>query len=65
MRDVWHTRKVLGINIIFNRKWSGLFFSQEGYVDKVHNKFETISSKSVTTPLDQNFKLFVTQSYKD
>ena len=57
MKDLGVAKKILGIEIIRDRKEGILYLTQQKYIRKVLEKFEMGSSKPVQTPLPAHFKL--------
>lgn len=62
MKDLGHTKKILGMDIVRNRKKETVFLSQRGYLQKVLKRFEMLEAKPVLTPLAQHFKLSVSSA---
>ena len=61
MKDLSPAKKILGIEIIRNRKKGTMILSQRKYLEKVLESFGMSSSKSVVTPLASHFKLSCSQ----
>ena len=57
MKDLGPAKKILGMEIIRDRKQGTLFVSQCNYLRKVLEKFGMSESKAVQTPLAGHFKL--------
>ena len=57
MKDLGHARKILGMDIMRNKKEGIMFLSQRSYVKKIVKTFEMPACKSVLTPLASHFKL--------
>ena len=64
MKDLGNAKRILGMDIIRNRKENKLWLTQKEYINKLLEKFQMKFSKSVTIPLSQQFKLSVDQSPK-
>jgi hypothetical protein len=62
MMDLGVAKKVLGMEITRGRKFSLLFLSQHGYIQKVLYHFNMHDSKTVSTPIPPHFKLSSSQS---
>ena len=57
MKDLGQARRILGMDIIRARDERKLWLTQSDYVKKVLKRFQMDSSKAVTIPLAQQFKL--------
>lgn len=57
MKDLGAAKRILGMNIITDRKKRELRLSQEKYILKILDRFNMKNAKSVSTPLDDHFKL--------
>ncbi|KAG8491187.1 hypothetical protein CXB51_014418 [Gossypium anomalum] len=57
MKDLGPAKKILGMEILKDRKTSKLYLSQKGYIEKVLCRFNMQSAKLVSTPLAVHFKL--------
>ncbi|KAL9818308.1 putative RNA-directed DNA polymerase [Arabidopsis thaliana] len=57
MKDMGAASRILGIDIIRNRKEGTLRLSQTRYVDKVIQRFRMADAKVVSTPMGAHFKL--------
>ncbi|KAG8481121.1 hypothetical protein CXB51_025897 [Gossypium anomalum] len=57
MKDLGPTKKILGIEILRDRKTSKLYLSQKGYIEKVLCRFNMQSAKPVSTSLAAHFRL--------
>ncbi|KAG8474963.1 hypothetical protein CXB51_031688 [Gossypium anomalum] len=57
MKDLGPTKKILGMEILRDRKTSKLYISQKGYIEKVLCRFNMQSAKPVSTPLAAHFRL--------
>ncbi|KAJ9551763.1 hypothetical protein OSB04_015808 [Centaurea solstitialis] len=57
MKDLGAAKKILGMEIVRDRKARKLYLSQEGYVQKVLRRFGMFEAKSVNTPFAPHFKL--------
>ncbi|KAG8473612.1 hypothetical protein CXB51_036051 [Gossypium anomalum] len=62
MKDLGPTKKILGIEILRDRKSSKLYLSQKGYIEKVLCRFNIQSAKPVSTHLAAHFRLSSTLS---
>ena len=61
MKDLEAARKILGMEIIRDRRRKLMFLTQQSYVKKVLLRFGMHESKSVQTPLANHFKLCAAQ----
>ncbi|KAH9782240.1 hypothetical protein KPL71_008811 [Citrus sinensis] len=61
MKDLEAARKILGMEIIRDRRRKLMFLTQQSYVKKVLLRFGMHESKSVQTPLANHFKLSAAQ----
>ena len=57
MKDLGEAMKILGVELIKNRKNSALVLSQQKYIKKVLERFEMGKSKPIQTPLPAHFRL--------
>lgn len=57
MKDLGVAKRILGMNIIRDRKKRELRLSQEKYILKILERFNMKNAKSVSTPLADHFKL--------
>ncbi|KAG8493469.1 hypothetical protein CXB51_010771 [Gossypium anomalum] len=57
MKDLGPAKKILGMEILRDRKKSKLYLSQKGYIEKVLYRFNMQSVKPVSTPLVAHFRL--------
>ena len=57
MKDLGAAKKILGTEIIRDRKARKLYLSQRGYIQKVLSRFNMSEAKSVNTPFPPHFKL--------
>ncbi|KAG8485681.1 hypothetical protein CXB51_019023 [Gossypium anomalum] len=57
MKDLGPAKKILGMEILRDRKTSKLYLSQKGYIEKVLCMFNMQSAKPVSTPLAAYFRL--------
>ncbi|KAG8489015.1 hypothetical protein CXB51_016942 [Gossypium anomalum] len=57
MKDLRPAKKILGMEILRDRKASKLYLSQKGYIEKVLCRFNMQSAKPVSTPLAAHFRL--------
>ena len=62
MKDLGLAKRILGMDIIRNRKEGELFLSQGSYLKKVVERFRMHESKPVSTPLGSFTKLSSTQA---
>ncbi|CAM8969676.1 unnamed protein product [Rhodiola kirilowii] len=62
MKNLGSAQKILGMQIIRDRKKGHLFLNQKAYIEKIISKFGMSSSKSVLTPMAQHFRLHKGQS---
>src|SRR6266540_1732848 len=58
MKDLGAAKKILGMEIIRDRKAGKLYLNQKGYIEKVLHRFNMHNAKPVSTPLATHFKLF-------
>ncbi|KAG8500760.1 hypothetical protein CXB51_002783 [Gossypium anomalum] len=57
MKDLGLAKKIVGMEILRDRKASKLYLSQKGYIEKVLCRFNMQSVKPVSTPLTAYFRL--------
>jgi len=57
MKDLGVAKKNLGIEIQSHKSSKKLWLSQQGYVERVLDRFGMNSAKPVSTPLANHFKL--------
>ncbi|KAG8481596.1 hypothetical protein CXB51_026522 [Gossypium anomalum] len=57
MKDLEPAKKILGMEILRDRKTSKLYLSQKGYIEKLLCRFNMRSAKPVSTPLAAHFRL--------
>ncbi|KAG8486697.1 hypothetical protein CXB51_020179 [Gossypium anomalum] len=57
MKDLGPAKKILGMEILRDRKTSKLYLSQKGYIEKVLCRFNMQSAKPISTPLATHFRL--------
>ncbi|KAG8499930.1 hypothetical protein CXB51_006489 [Gossypium anomalum] len=57
IKDLGPAKKILGMEILRDRKASKLYLSQKGYIEKVLCRFNMQSAKPVSTPLAAHFRL--------
>ena len=57
MKDLGAAKKILGMEIIRERKSGKLYLSQQGYIEKVLRRFNMQDTKPVSTPLASHFRL--------
>ncbi|KAG8500695.1 hypothetical protein CXB51_002843 [Gossypium anomalum] len=57
MKDLGPAKKILGMEILRDRKASKLYLSQKRYIEKVLCRFNMQSAKPVSTPLAAHFRL--------
>ena len=62
MKDLGLATRILGMEIKRDRKAQKLWLYQKNYLSKVLNRFEAGSSKPVTTPMANHYKLTADQS---
>ncbi|KAG8475264.1 hypothetical protein CXB51_032125 [Gossypium anomalum] len=62
MKDLGPAKKILGLEILRDRKTSKLYLSQKGYIEKLLCRFNMRSAKPVSTPLAAHFRLSSTLS---
>ncbi|KAG8492061.1 hypothetical protein CXB51_015688 [Gossypium anomalum] len=62
MKDLGPAKKILGMEILRDRKAIKLYLSQKGYIEKVLCRFNMQSAKPVSTPLAAHFRLSSTLS---
>ncbi|GJR43097.1 kinase-like domain, phloem protein 2-like protein [Tanacetum coccineum] len=60
MKDLGAARKILGMEIIRDRKHGKLFLSQKSYIENIISRFGMSSANSVNTPSSANFRLSTT-----
>jgi len=64
MKDLGPTKKILGMEIHRDRKSRCLWLSQQGYVEKVLDKFNMSNAKLVSSPLIKHFRFSIDQCPK-
>ena len=57
IKDLGHAKRILGMEIIRDRRNGTMFLSQKKYLEKVLNTFGMNNCKPVITPLASHFKL--------
>src|ERR1044072_920599 len=57
MKYLGPAKKILGMDIIWDRKVGRLCLSQKNYIDKVLERFRMQNAKGVNTPFEVHFKL--------
>ena len=57
MEDLGSARKILGMQILCDRKDKKLWLSQENYIERVLERFNMKHVKLVSTPPSSHFKL--------
>ena len=57
MKDLGEAKKILGVELIRDRRNGTLILSQQNYIRKVLERFEMGKAKSVQTPLPTHFRL--------
>lgn len=57
MKDLGSARRILGMDIIRDRRAGKLWLSQERYIERVLERFNMKNAKPVSTPLAAHFKL--------
>ena len=62
MKDLGSTKQILGMKIDRNRSTKKLWLSQEKYIEKVLQNFNTKKAKEVSCPFANHFKLSSKQS---
>lgn len=62
MKNLGCVSRILGMDIVRNRKEGKLWLTQRDYISRVLKKFQIDSSKPVTVPFAQQFKLSASQS---
>ena len=63
MKDLGAARKILGMEISRDRRYSKLYLSQENYVLKILERFGMDKAKAVNTPMAAHFKLSKQQAH--
>jgi hypothetical protein len=61
MKDLGAMKKILGMELIWDRKSGLLYLSQKNYIEKVLYRFNMHNAKLVSTPLAPHFKLSAKQ----
>ena len=64
MKDLSCAKKILGMEILRDRKRGKLWLTQEKYIERVLTKFSMEDAKIVSTPMAQHFKLSLQQCPK-
>lgn len=62
MKDLGAAKKILGMEILRDRKFGRLFLTQKKYIEKVFEHFGMKNAKPVSTPLAAHFRLSATLS---
>ncbi|CAM8881378.1 unnamed protein product [Rhodiola kirilowii] len=57
MKDLGHAKKILGVNIIRDKRNKKIYLSQSDYLNKVVDKFAMKSAKSASIPLGGHLEL--------
>ncbi|CAM8900301.1 unnamed protein product [Rhodiola kirilowii] len=57
MKDLGHTKKILGVNILRDKQTKTIYLSQFDYLSKVVDKFGMKDSKPVSVPLGGHLEL--------
>jgi len=57
MKDLSAAKKILGVQIVRDKKFGMLYLSQQGYIEKVLHCFNMHDAKPVSTPLAAQFRL--------
>ncbi|KAG8496862.1 hypothetical protein CXB51_008020 [Gossypium anomalum] len=57
MKDLGPAKKILGMEILRDRKASKLYLNRKGYIEKVLCRFNMQNAKPVSTPLAAHFRL--------
>ncbi|MDV3194094.1 MAG: reverse transcriptase domain-containing protein [Sweet potato little leaf phytoplasma] len=65
MKDLGESKRILGVEIIRNRRDSSLMISQVAYSVKMLKRFKHSDAKHVSTPLAHHFKLSAMNSPKE
>lgn len=60
-KDFGHATKILGMEIVRDKKLHQLVLSQKVYLEKVLNRFSMENSKPLIVPLVGHFKLATTK----
>ncbi|GKB97749.1 transposable element [Tanacetum coccineum] len=60
MKDLGAAERIIGMELIRDRKQGKLFLSQKSYIEKIISRFGMSSAKSVNTPSSANFRLSTT-----
>ncbi|GKB43254.1 putative polyprotein, partial [Tanacetum coccineum] len=60
MKDLGLAQKILGMEIIRDRKHGKLFLSQKSYIEKIISRFGMSLAKLINTPSSANFRLSTT-----
>jgi hypothetical protein len=61
MKDLGAAKKILGMEIVRDRKCGLMYLSQKSYIEKVLRHFNKQNAKPVSTPLAPHFKLSAKQ----
>ena len=61
MKDLGAAKKILGMEILRDRKSGLLYLSQKSYVEKILRRFNMDNAKPVSAPLASHFKLSASQ----
>ena len=61
MKDLGSAKQILGMKIVRDRKKGLIWLSQEGYIEKVFERFNMDKAKSIGRPLVGHFKLSLNQ----
>ncbi|PHU26198.1 Retrovirus-related Pol polyprotein from transposon TNT 1-94 [Capsicum chinense] len=64
MKDLGAAKKILGMEIMWDREKCKLYLSQKRHIEKVLHRFNMQNAKPVRTPLAAHFKLSATLSLK-
>lgn len=64
MKDLGEAKRILGIDIIRDRRRKILWMSQQHYIEKLLKKYQMNESRIVSTPLGQQFQLSASQGPK-
>ena len=57
MKNLGQAKRILGMDIQWDRSWRRLWLSQETYMEKIFSKYGMENAKAISTPLAPHFKL--------
>lgn len=57
MKSLWVAKKIIGMEILMDRKAGRLYLTQKKYIEKVLHMFNMLSAKAISTPLVAHIKL--------